>query len=176
MGERNFVTQIREDVCVLKAVLENGAPVTDMVLRGVWRWFQDVELQVPLPVMTLGAEERASLALTITCEMDAVFARIEAACEGLDAGEQLAFTQGPDAAAVNTLWRELAGCYAHLINSEVAEIPAEHLEEAHARAFESLCEQTGWSEDTLRENLRENTHFRMMLRMAGLDPDRIISS
>ena len=174
MGDRNFVTPIREDIAVLKAVLECGAPVTDMVLRGVWRWFQDVELRVPLPVMTFGEEERAALALTIASEMDTVFARIEQACEGMSPEDQMQFTQGPDADAVNALWRELAGCFATLVNRDVAEIPEEHLQEAHERAFENLCEQTGWSEEMLRENLRENSHFRMMLRMAGLDPDRII--
>lgn len=174
MSEMNFVTPIRQDIAVFRSVLTQGVPVTDMVLRGVWRWFQDVELRVPLAAMTFGEEERATLALTVVDEMDEVFARIEQSCDGLPPEEQAEFTQGPDADAVNALWRELAGCYADLVNREVAEIPEEHREEAHAQAFESLCQQTGWSEDTLRENLRENTHFRMMLRMAGLDPDRIV--
>jgi len=174
MSNLNFVTPIRQDIAVMRAVMTQGAPVTDMVIRGVWRWFQDVELRVPLASMTFGEEERAALSLTIVEEMDEVFARIEEACEGLPPEEQAEFTEGPDAEAVNSLWRELAGCYADLINREVSEIPEEHRDAAHAQAFESLCEQTGWSEDILRQNLRENSHFRMMLRMAGLDPDRIV--
>lgn len=174
MSGPNFVTPIRQDVAVLQAVLEVGVPVTDMVIRGVWRWFQDVELRVPLPVMALGEEERSTLALSITREMDEVFARIEKVGEGLPPEQQHTLTEGPDAEAVNSLWRELAGCFADLVNRDVVEIPDEYREQAHEQAFESLCAQTGWSEDSLREHLRGDSQFRMMLRMAGFDPDRII--
>ena len=45
--------------------------------------------------------------------------------------------------------------------------------EVYANALQSLIEQTGLDESEVREMIRENSQFRMMLRMTGIDPDQI---
>jgi hypothetical protein len=170
----NSITPIRSDLAVLRAVLDAGVGVTDSVINGAWRWFQDVELPLPLPVMTLSVQEQRHLAKTVLSEMDALFASLEKQCEGKSLKQQAAIAQTGEAERVNALWRELAGCYAELINDEVPQLP----ESARVRIQEAmigeLAERFEIGEDEARLKVRTDTTLRMMLRMSGLNPDEII--
>ena len=137
----NFITPIRADVRVVRTLLENDVPITDMVMRGLWRWFADVEIPVPLPRMGLKDDQRRALALTIITEMDEAFTKLEIACEGKTTEEQAEYTASADATVVNNLWKEIAGCYAEIINEDVTVIPEEMRAEVYANALQSLNKQ-----------------------------------
>lgn len=172
MSERSAIDASRTDLAVLRAVLQAGVPVTAPVFQGLWRWYQDVELNVPLPVMDLDEETRSTLALTILEEMDEILARLsvrEAA--GEVSPDDLSTT--PEAAAANALWRELAGCYVDLVNAEVRVLDDTQRAIAQAHIVEGLSTAMGLDEDEVRQHLRTDATLRMMLRMAGIDPDRV---
>lgn len=169
----NIITPIREDIAVFRAVLAAGLQPTDMVLNGVWRWFHDVEIAVPLPVMDLSDTERASLAHDIITEMDTVFASLEAQCAGKSLRRQNALTSSPEALQVNALWKELAGCFAELVNEEIPEIPEEIRAHVYASMVSDLAEKYGIDEDELRGRIRSDEPLRMMFRLNGLNPDEI---
>lgn len=168
----NTITHIRKDIRTLKAVVAADVEVTDVVLDGVWRWFSDVELAVPLQVMELSDSERSLLATEIIAEMDACFSRLEkmASKPNVDL-DMLAHTS--DGRQVDLLWKELAGVYADLINDEVPELPEELKQEIHERIVEELSEQFGVTEDEIRHKIRTDSSLRMRLRMSGLSPDQI---
>lgn len=171
---KNTIAEIRNDVAVLAAVQTAGLTVTDAVFSGVWRWFRDVELMVPLPVLITDPEERASLALEITGEMDQVMGRLEplwAVAETDDERDTLA--SSPDGQALDNLFRELAGVFAELVNEEVPVLPAMLKETLQEGLLESLADRFDLDEDEVRDRLKTDSRLRMMIRMSGLDPDAI---
>lgn len=169
----NIITPIRKDIAVLKACLENDVEVTDKVLSGVWRWFGDVEIAVPLPVMDIPAVERRALASIIVNEMDETFAILEERCEGKDEEFQSAQTKSREATIVNNLWKELAGCYAALINDEVPVLPSFIREALQDSMISDLVRRFDQDENEIRRRLKTDSALRMMLRMSGLNPDDI---
>jgi hypothetical protein len=172
-GHENIATLIRGDLAVFRAILSAGLAVNDSVLKGIWRWFSDVELMVPLPVMELTEAERSTLAWDIVAEMDELFAELEssAACAAGDALPVLAGTE--HGRRVNLLWKELAGCYPLLINAEIPVLPPRVRAVLEGRIVHSLAEQYQVDEAEVRRRLRTDEMLRMTIRMAGLDPDRI---
>lgn len=164
----NPIAATREDVAVMRVVLESGVKVTDSVFKGIWHWFPDVELMVPLAAMQLGEKERTALASQIIAEMDEVFAKLEAAWELDDSDEDMTRYS----AQVDALFRELASCYAEFINAEVHVLPDEVRASIEAGLLERLMSQMDLDEDTVRYRLKTDPALRMMLRMSGVDPDR----
>jgi hypothetical protein len=171
MSAPNSITPIRADLAVLGAVLDADVEVTDQVINGVWRWFQDIEIAVPLPVMDLTSDERRTLATTILIEMDDLFAGLEDLCEGKSAKSQAAVAKTPEADRVNNLWKELAGCYAELVNDEIPELPESLRASIIESMLEDLADRFGITEDAVRTRVRTDSSLRMMLRMNGLNPD-----
>jgi hypothetical protein len=169
---KNVVTEIRTDLAAVRAVLASDAAMTAPVLHGLWRWFKDVELMVPLPVMGLAADERRSLAIDIAAEMDAKFVELEKVSAALSVEEQSELGHSLEAEPTNNLWRELAGCYAELINLAVAVLPDEARQEIQRHMFDSLSRKSG-DPDLIRFQLRTDSVLRMSLRMSGLDPDQM---
>jgi hypothetical protein len=170
----NTIAEIRNDVAALAAVQTAGLNVSDAVFSGVWRWFRDVELVVPLPVLVTDDEERASLALEITGEMDQVMARLEplwAVAETDDERDTLA--SSADGVALDNLFRELAGVFANLVNEEVPVLPAMLKESLQENLLESLSDRFDLDEDEVRSRLKNDSRLRMIVRMSGLDPDAI---
>jgi hypothetical protein len=174
MATENTISQIRADLAITSVVVNSGLPLNEYVLKGLWRWFQDVELLVPLPVMDLADAERQSLGSQILVEMDQIFASLEIQFEkATSEKEREALAVGPDGIAVNNLWREFAGVYATLINDEVTVLPDKFRKQMQANMIDQLSERYDQDPDVIRYRLKNDTQLRMMLRMAGLDPDQI---
>lgn len=169
----NTITPILNDVRTMRAVIDAGVPVNDMVLRGVWRSFFDVELNLPLPVMPLSKSERNNLAKDIIHEMEARFGELEELAEGLDEEAQFALGSTDEAKRINSLWRELAGVYAEQVNEQVPVIPAALKEIITARLISDMAEKFGVDEDDIRKKIRTESTLRMMLRMQGINPDEL---
>lgn len=159
---------------MLRAVLAAGVTPTDKVITGVWRWFQDVEVNVPLPIMPMDDDERASIATAIAEEMDTILAELEAVCAGKSDSEQSDVTENHALVApLNNLWKELAGCYADLINDEVPILPAALRAMIVESILEELAEKNDCDEAEIRRRVRTDQSLRMMLRMNGINPDEL---
>lgn len=169
----NLISEVRSDLAVLRTVVESDTPVTETILNGLWRWFIDVELMLPLPVMDLTDAERKRYATEILTEMDALFAHLEERFPSMTEEEQESLHTTDEALATNALWRELAGVFAALINRGVAVLSEEEAAEAHEHAVEMLCATSGMEEDEIRDRIRHDPTMRLMLRRSGIDPDRI---
>lgn len=169
----NMISKIRKDLAVLRLVIENDLPVTDSTIKGLWQWFPDVELVLPLPIMPLTDEQRKEVSINILNDMDEAFAHIEKNfSELVEADEKGIETK--EETLVNNLWRELAGCYAETINAEVPQLPEEIKETLGRGMYETLVNGFGGDEDMLSYKLQNDSTLRMMIRMAGLDPDLLI--
>lgn len=169
----NTITPILNDVRVMRAVVDAGVPVNDMVLRGVWRSFFDVELNLPLPVMPLSKAERNNLAKDIIHEMETLFTELEELAEGLEEEAQFALGSTDEAKRINSLWRELAGVYAEQVNEQVPVIPPQLKEIITARLIADMADKFGVDEDDIRAKIRTESTLRMMLRMQGINPDEL---
>lgn len=172
---KNTITPILHDVKIMRAVIDAGVPISDMVLRGVWRSFLDVELNLPLPVMPLTDAERQKLAAEIIHEMEALFTELEELAEGLEEEAQHALGSTDEAKRINSLWRELAGVYAEHVNDQVPVIPEALKELITSRIIADMAEKFGVDEDDIRAKIRTESTLRMMLRMQGIDPDDILN-
>jgi hypothetical protein len=166
------IPDIRRDVKAVRAIVESGAEMPEWAINALWRWFFDQELRVPLPVMTMSEQERASLAIEILSEMDERFASLEAVAEAASDGDDLNTTE--DGQKVNALWRELAGCYASVVNESVVVLTEEEAQEAYAQILPVLSASSGLPEEELLERIRTDGSTRMMLRRSGIDPDRLL--
>lgn len=166
----NPIVATREDVAVFRAVLDAGVTVTDSVFKGVWQWFPDVELMVPLQAMALGDQERAALASQILGEMDEVFSVLENLWDHDGSEDDLA----RGSKQVDALFRELASCYSDFVNAEVHVLPDEVRVVVEESMIERLMSQMDTDEDTVRYRLKNDAALRMMLRMSGLDPDKVL--
>jgi len=168
VSDVNPVSKARDDLRVLKVLVENDGPITSTTLSAVWRWFLDVEIPLPIPAMPLSDEERLMFARSITEEMDEVFAELE---QHADAG--LDVTEGEPVERINALWRELAGCYADTLNSSVPQLPDERKREMEANAVRLVAMSTGLDEDEAAEHIRTDPVTRTMLRRSGIEPDNV---
>lgn len=172
MPRENIITTIRRDVQVAKAVINADLTLTPTILRSLWAWFQDIEVAVPLPVMPITEAEQISISRDILNEMDEQFVILEQrVAEALEADADFDGPASPEGKKVDSLWKELAGCYASDINKEVPILPA-HMHEAIAGAIiNEVSRRYDISEEDARHKVRSEPHLRMMVRMSGLNPD-----
>ena len=168
MSESNPVSKARDDLRVLKILVENDGPVTSTTLSAVWRWFLDVEIPLPLPAMPLTDKQRLTLTRAITSEMDDVFAELEQQAE---TGGNV--TEGEPVDRINALWRELAGCYADILNASLPQLPEEQKREMEANAVRLVAMSTGMDEEEAAEHIRTDPVTRTMLRRSGIEPDNV---
>lgn len=171
--KENMISKVRKDLAVLKLVIENNLPVTESTMKGLWQWFPDVELILPLPVMPLSDADRKEVSLNILEDMDAAFAVIENNFEELVEADRNG-VETKEETLVNNLWRELAGCYAESINSEVPSLPEEIKESMSRGMYDTLVNGFNGDEDLVIHKLKTDSTLRMMIRMAGLDPDLLL--
>jgi hypothetical protein len=170
------ISQIRTDLKAFRAVAESGVEVPDWALNAIWRWFFDQELRLPLPVMPLSSEERRDLSLEILDEMDSRFVALEKAADTMSPEEQSDLNTSEDGMKANALWRELAGCYAHVINQSVVVLSEEEAEMAYSHIIPTLMATVGISEEELYDRIRNDGSTRMMLRRSGIDPDKLLGN
>lgn len=168
------IPEIRSDIRALRAIVNAGVDVPDWAINAIWRWFFDQELKVPLPIMPLSEAERRDLAEEILSEMDERFVALEKQAESMTSEDAADLNQTDDGQKVNDLWRELAGCYAHAINSSVTVLTDEEEEIAYSNIISVLIASSGISEEELYQRIKHDGSTRMMLRRSGIDPDRLL--
>lgn len=174
MSAENIITVIRKDVKIALLASEAGLTLTPSLVKSLWHWFQDVEIAVPLPIMPITEQEQISLSTDILREMDGLFAILEEKAEvALKSGEVLDGPSSPEGKKVDALWKELAGCYASIVNEEVPVLPLQMQEMVGSMIVEEISRKYNISEDEARDKLRSESHLRMMLRIAGVNPDNI---
>lgn len=173
------------DLKVLRVCIETDTFVTPPVIDAVWAWFSDVEIVLPIPDMELKPEDRKRLSLDIIDEMIEEFKKAgekwTAATEGLEYDEEEWDEDYPvpsevaeeEVQNVDTLWRELSGCLAATLNDMVPQFTEEAAEYFYAHILEQAADDFQVSLDEVREALKTDVSFRMMLRRQGFDPDRI---
>jgi hypothetical protein len=165
---------MRDDahVLALVATTEN-TPFTYGVIDAVANWFDDVEIHYPIAEMAFEPEERRKLVHSVATELLELFAQavgMATASEELD-DERFAAL----AAAVDPLWRELAGSFAVELNRrfEANRIPEEH-SEPYLRTMISKFESEQGSDaaEEFISAVRNDPRLRAHLRRIGIDPDR----
>lgn len=174
MSTENIITVIRKDIKVAKAVANADLELTSGIINSIWKWFQDVEILVPLPIMEISEEERISLTKDILIEMDDQFMILEQkVAEAIGVGQDFDGPDSPEGRKVDALWKELAGCYASYINAEVPDLP-EGIQRLVAETIvKEIADKYDLSEDDAVDKILSDSKLRMMLRMSGIDPDSL---
>lgn len=163
-----------KDLRVAKAVLSsNETEMTLGVMHSIWRWFQDVDLALPLPVMPLEDKERRAIAKEVVDEMLVLIPQIAAIKSSSFSYDEWRERSKNEITQLDALWKEFAGCYSDLLNSEIPEIPAQAKEEAQQSFVAGFSEAFHLSEDEVRNLIKTDPSMRLMLRRAGLNPDEI---
>lgn len=172
--ENNLFDLTIKDLKVAKAVLDTAD--TDMtlgVMNSVWRWFQDVDLALPLPVMPLKDDERRGIAVEIVNEMLQLIPRIAKIKATSFSEEEWRDRSKNEITQLDALWKEFAGCFADLLNSEIPTLPEEAKAEAQQGFVAGFSEAFHLSEEEVRKLVKTDPAMRLMLRRAGLNPDEI---
>jgi hypothetical protein len=164
-----MIERIRDDLRVLRVLADNNISPTDAALSGLWRHFGDIELVLPLPVMSLTPSRQHALSRAILAEMDAAFIRLAE----VEAQFGEAPTTGSLADVVNQMWREYAGTWAEVINAGMVHIPTEIRPQVAAQLLADL--RAAFGDEDAATRLREDTTLRMSIRRSGLDPDALLA-
>lgn len=178
MGESETIfSEVIADLRVLNACLRTGTRPTPGALETVWGWFLDVEIVLPIPVMPLVDTERDALAKDVVSEMLSAFESASEKWRAMQAESDEPVpaldVAAPEITLVDTLWRELAGCYAAELNQLVPEVPEETASEYYSTMVEQLSQHFEMEPAEVRQHVASDSAFRMSLRRQGLDPDRI---
>lgn len=175
MSER--VEEFTGDVRVMKLCVEHDVPITGAVLESVWRWFPDVEIVLPIPVMPLTSGEWKTFTLDILGDLHDASVTMGGLVDEQDKfddddiPDELSDRLAAQAAHLDMLWRELAGCLADKINATVPVYTEEEKRKAVASFLEQLSEELADSEEELLSFIRTDSRLRMYFRMNGLNPD-----
>lgn len=175
MSEENLVTRTKEDVAVFRAVVSAGLRPTPPVIHSLWRWFSNVDLVLPLPVMSLGEKDRQGIALNILNDLDVALDKYgEKSNDTLpqDIGE---LNHGPETVLIDNMWKELAHLYADLLNKEVPNFSDEDKKEITADILESISEAFGLDREGVIQKIKTDPSLKLSLRMMGLSPEDIIN-
>lgn len=174
MPHQMMLQAMRADLTVFRVLAAAHVPITPSVLEGVWEWFYEVDLPLPIPALPFRAEDRAQLTETIIREMVDVIDTLLADMERRDSGRPREGTDVSPVALVDSLvglWRELAGLWAPLVNSGIPKHTRETLEIAKEDGLQWVMDAFGITEDQARAELRGNGSLRLSLRRSGFDPD-----
>lgn len=165
------ISEARSDIHAFRALVTTDTPMTLPVLNAVWRWFLDVEIPLPIAAMPFNdtGDEHKNLTLDVLNELDKHFITLEA-----DAELNGDITDTDTVAKVNSLWRELAGLYADMINDSVPEMPEEMRMLFEENALQMIADSNGIDTDDAAREIRDNPVARMMLRRTGIDPDIVL--
>jgi hypothetical protein len=166
MSSRHPLDDLVADLKVLRLVAATEeVQITDTVATGVWAWFADVEFALPIPEMTIADKERTQLIVAICDEMADVAAQARA--QHPHPESQPPATVAKLYAQLDTLWRELSGALAPVLNSS---LPDPMSAEEYQRTISQF--RSGFTPEEWQHQLQDPT-VRMSLRRMGLDPDRL---
>jgi len=174
-SKTDIIDMIRVDIQNSRAALNYGLELNDTLINGVWRHFTDVEILVPLATMELHPDERKTLASNILEEMDNTMAEIRGEYAKAETSEEIdRIHNGPLGQKVDSLWKELAGCYAEIINEEIPQLP-DHVKKIVAESLVAeLANRFDTTEEEIVDRIQHDSALRMMFRRTGIDPDEVV--
>ena len=169
----SLVSRTKEDVAVFRAVVSAGLTPTSPLIHGLWRWFSNVDLALPLPIMQIAPEERKNLALAILEDLDLALDKYEIKNLHTSVEDRHELNNGPEAQHIDNMWKELAGVYADLLNKEVYKIDPKDKEEIASQIIDGMSEAFGLDRAGVLEKIKTDPSLRLSLRMSGLNPDEM---
>lgn len=173
MSEANLVTRTKEDVAVFRAVVSAGLQPTSPVIHSLWRWFGNVDLALPLPIMSLEEKDRQNIAIDILNDLDVALDKYEEKSNQTPIKDRHELNNGPETIIVDNMWKELAGLYAELLNKEVLALNDADKEEITANIIENISEALGLDHEGVIQKIKTDPSLKLSLRMMGLNPDEI---
>lgn len=172
----NTLTKTKKDLAVFNVVVKAGLTPTEAVIEGLWHWFPNVEVALPLPVMVLKEADRVRIASGVLDEMFEVATRMESDLNNIHRDEESYsdyFKNSPDVPLIDNLWKELVGVYASLFNSYVRRLSQEEQALASEAFLEFMENNLEIDRNEAITEIQTNPSLRMQLRMIGVDPDII---
>jgi len=164
----------QNDFATFKNIVQSRVTVNETLLDTVGHWFENVEIKYPIAEMPLSGEEKIELAGAMAGEMAAI---VEAAISEIEAGGAEDDVLRQTSEKLDTLWRELAGVYAPVLNERFKRVAdradADEVLASINRMVYVMAKMSGETEDTIRERMRTDEAIRAKLRQMGVDPDRI---
>lgn len=182
MPEEKYFSTIINDFETARVLLKNNMRLTAPVIDGMARWFRDVELELPLPVLIPEGTEKNALGAQIVEEIVGTLNSIELSVVEYGVEKYEAEVDHPkeicpeSVETLDGLWREFAGCYAEQLNATIPPLGLSPEEEndMYAQFIERMSQDLDITEEEAREVVRNDSSFRLMLRYQGINPDRII--
>ena len=174
MSLTDMLQKTKDDVGTFNQVAKAGIRINEHLLAMVAKWFNDVEISLPIAEMPMDEDERTALTIQVTDEMIAALDEAITALVG-EADEDIVIAKAAE--DLDPLWRELAGLQARVLNeiyqrNATPEAKAEVFE-AIENMVEQLTQMTGEDEATIRERVRNDAGVRRLLKRMGIEPDSI---
>lgn len=170
----DMLQKTKDDVGTFRQIVKADIRINEHLLAMVAKWFNDVEIRLPIAEMPMDEEERATLTSQVADEMLKALDEAITALGG-EADEDIVIAKAAE--DLDPLWRELAGLQARVLN-EIYQRNA--TPESKAQVFEAiehmveqLTQMTGEDETTIRERMRNDAGVRRLLKRMGIEPDSI---
>lgn len=170
----DMLQKTKDDVGTFRQIVKADIRINEHLLAMVAKWFNDVEIRLPIAEMPMDEEERATLTIQVADEMLKALDEAITALAG-EADEDIVIAKAAE--DLDPLWRELAGLQARVLN-EIYQRNA--TPESKAQVFEAiehmveqLTQMTGEDEATIRERMRNDAGVRRLLKRMGIEPDSI---
>jgi hypothetical protein len=170
----DMLQKTKDDVGTFRQIAKADIRINEHLLAMVAKWFNDVEISLPIAEMPMDEEERTTLTLQVADDMLKALDEAIGAL-GAEADEDIVIAKAAE--DLDPLWRELAGLQARVLN-EIYQRNA--TPESKAQVFEAienmveqLTQMTGEDEATIRERMRNDAGVRRLLKRMGIEPDSI---
>lgn len=170
----DMMRKSQSDFVTFKNIVQANITVNETLLDTVAHWFENVEIKYPIAEMPLSGEEKIELAGAVADEMTSV---VEAAIAEIEGGRGEDDVLARASAKLDSLWRELAGVYAPVLNERFKRVAgradAEEVLASINHMVSVMAKVSGEDEDVIRARMRKDEAIRAKLRQMGVDPDRI---
>ena len=167
MDPLKYLNEVSEDIRVGVIVNKELGHITRPVLAAIERWYEDVDIIIPINEMELDATSKVKMVSQCLEEMLGIFqAEILKVQSGQDYNKE---SHEALAQKVDPLWRELAALHASIFNAEFQAIRPTDQEEMDER-IHVVEEITGMTRFEIKERAGRDLQLRRMLCDMGLLP------
>jgi len=170
----DMLQKTKDDVDTFRQIAKADIRINEHLLAMVAKWFNDVEIRLPIAEMPMDEKERTTLTVQITDDMLKALDEALTAL-GAEADEDIVIAKAAE--DLDPLWRELAGLQARVLNDiyqrEVTPESKAQVLEAIENMVEQLKQMTGEDDATIRERMRNDAGVRRLLERMGIEPDSI---
>jgi len=162
-----YLNEVSEDIRVGVIVNKELGHLSRPVLGAIERWYEDVDIIIPISEMELDATSKVKMVSQCLEEMLEIF---QAEILSVQAGKEYVKESHEELASkVDPLWRELAALHASIFNAEFQAIRPSDQEEMNER-INVVEEITGMTRFEIKERATKDLQLRRMLCDMGLLP------